>query len=174
MWNSEASTRFRTEAVRDLFYKTKEVKTMHGDAMSIEEKRCGTCFIENEKKEENWSTLCNEKVMSALNWLCKEEVTHNKLNSLLQLLESLWEEKVATFKKRPSRSLRELLMGSQVKENLIKRIKKCPFFSHSYRQGNWYCKYKKLSNIYRILRWRKTKNRTCIYWLNRSITLFWN
>ena len=30
MWNSKASTRFRTKAVRDHFNKTKDVKTMHG------------------------------------------------------------------------------------------------------------------------------------------------
>ena len=68
--------------------------------------------------------------MSALYWLCKEEVAHSKLDLLLQLLETLWVEKVATFKKRLSRVLRELLsiLGSQVNENLIKRIKKSPLF----------------------------------------------
>ena len=68
--------------------------------------------------------------MSVLYWLCKEEVTHSKLNSLLQLHEFLWKEEVTTFKKRLIRVLRELLsiVGSQVKGNLIKRIKKFPFF----------------------------------------------
>ena len=73
---------------------------------------------------------CNQKKMSVLYWLCKEEVTHSKLNSLLQLHEFLWEEEVTTFKRRLIRVLRELLsiVGSQVKGNLIKRIKKFPFF----------------------------------------------
>ena len=74
LWKSEASTRFRTEAVRDHFKKSRDVKTMHDDAISTEKIRCGTYFTENEKKEENLSNLCNEKVMSALYWLCKEEV----------------------------------------------------------------------------------------------------
>ena len=101
---------------------------MHDYAISIEKIRCGTHFIENGKKEENLSTLCNEK---ALYWLYKEEVAHYKLNSLLELLESLWVEEVATFsKKRSSRVLGGLLLilGSQVKVNLLKRIKKFPFF----------------------------------------------
>ena len=82
VWNSEASTPFRTEGVRDHFKKSRDVKTMHDDAMSTEKIRRGTYFIANEKKEENLSNLCYEKVMSALYWLCKEEVVHSKLNSL--------------------------------------------------------------------------------------------
>ena len=66
VWNSEAITRFRTEAVRDHFKKSRELKTMHDDATSTDKIRCETYFIENEKKEENLSNLCNEKVMSAL------------------------------------------------------------------------------------------------------------
>ena len=130
-WNSKASSWFRTEAVRDHFNKTKDVKTMDDYAISIEKIRCGTYFIENEKKEGNLSTLCNEKVMSTLYWLYKEEVAHSKLNSLLGLLESLRVEEVATFnKKRSNRVLRGLLLilGSQVKENLLKRITQFPFF----------------------------------------------
>ena len=130
VWNTVATTRFRTEAVRDLFNKIKEVKTMLGDAISIEKIRCGTYFIENRQKEENWYALCSENVMSALYWLWKEEVTHSKLNSLLKLLESIWVEKVTIFKKLSSRGLRELIsiLGSQVKQNLIKRIKKSALF----------------------------------------------
>ena len=100
---------------------------MLGDAISIEKIRCGTYFIENRQKEENWSALCSENVMSALYWLWKEEVAHSKLNSLLKLLESLWVEKVTIFKKLSRREL-ILILGSQVKQNLIKRIKKSALF----------------------------------------------
>ena len=94
---------------------------MTGDAISIKKIRCRTYFIKNEKKEENSPTLCIEKVMSALYWLYKEEVVHSKLNSLLELFEFLGLEKVTTFKNRSSRVPRELLiLGSQVKENLLK------------------------------------------------------
>ena len=84
---------------------------MHDDAISAEEIRYGTYFIENEKKEENLSNLCNEKVMSALYWLFKEEVAHSKLNSLLVLVESLGVEEVAHFKKRSSRVLSSQVFG---------------------------------------------------------------
>ena len=68
--------------------------------------------------------------MSALHWLFKEEVAHSKLNSILELAECLGVEKVEHFKKRSSRVFRKLLLilRSQVKENLLKRIKKSPFF----------------------------------------------
>ena len=100
VWNSEARPRFRTEAVRDHFKKSRDVKTMHDDAIATEKVRCQTYFIENEKKEKNLSNLCNEKVMSALYWLPKEEVGHSKLNSLLEPVESLGVEEVAHIKKR--------------------------------------------------------------------------
>ena len=68
--------------------------------------------------------------MSALHWLFKEEVAHSKLNSILELAECLGVEKVEHFKKRSSRVFRKLflILRSQVKENLLKRIKKSPFF----------------------------------------------
>ena len=88
VWNSETSTRFRTESVKDHFKKARDVKTMQDDALSTEKIRCGTSIIKNEKKEENLSNLCNEKAIPALYWLCKEEVAHSKLNLLLELVES--------------------------------------------------------------------------------------
>ena len=53
VWNSKTINRFTTDAVEDYFNKTRDVKSMHGDVLSIEEIRCGTFFIENEKKEQN-------------------------------------------------------------------------------------------------------------------------
>ena len=71
--------------------------------------------------------------MSALYRLCKEEVTHCKQNSLLDLAESFAVEEVTTFKKTSNRVLEELLiLDSQVKEDLLKRIRKSPFFWYSY------------------------------------------
>ena len=45
------------EAVRNHFNKTRDVKTMYGGAKLIGKIRCGTYFVENEKKEENVSNL---------------------------------------------------------------------------------------------------------------------
>ena len=99
VWNSEASTQFRTEALRGHFKKSRDVKTVHCDAISTEKIRCGTYFTKNEKKEGNLSNLSYEKAMSTLYWLCKDEVAHSKLNSLLELVESLGVEEVTHFKK---------------------------------------------------------------------------
>ena len=68
--------------------------------------RCGIHFFKNENEEEILPNLCNEKVMFALYWIWKEEVDHSKLNSLLELVESLGVEEVAHFKKRSSSVLR--------------------------------------------------------------------
>ena len=63
-------------------------------------------------------------------WLCKQEIAHNKLNSMLELLESLGVEEVSQFRKRSSRVLRELLLSiaNQIKEDLLTKIKASPFF----------------------------------------------
>ena len=45
------------EAVRNHFNKTRDVKTMYGGAKLIGKIRCGTYFVENEKKEESVSSL---------------------------------------------------------------------------------------------------------------------
>ena len=68
--------------------------------------------------------------MPALYLLYQEEVAHSKLNQLLELLESLEIEEVAHFKKRSSKVSRKssLVLGSQEKKNLLKRIKKPPYF----------------------------------------------
>ena len=72
VWKSEASISFRTEAVRDHFKKSRNLKTMHDDAISTGKMRCGTYFIENEKKGENLSNLCNEKVMLCIGFARKK------------------------------------------------------------------------------------------------------
>ena len=63
-------------------------------------------------------------------WLCKQEIAHSKLNSMLELLESLGVEEVSQFRKRSSRVLRELLLSiaNQIKEDLLIKIKASPFF----------------------------------------------
>ena len=107
---------------------------MHADAITTVRAKLGTYFVEKEKEEETLPSMCNEKVITALYWLCKQEVAHSKLNSLLELVESLGMEEVAQFRKRSSTILRELLLilGNQVKEDLLERI----ICRHSYRRNN--------------------------------------
>ena len=70
---------------------------MHDGAISTEKIRCETYFTENGKGEEKLSCLFKGKMMSALYCLDKEEVAHSKLNSLLELVESLGVKEVAHF-----------------------------------------------------------------------------
>ena len=140
VWNSKGNSRFRTKTVRDHFNKTKDVKTMYGSAKLIEKLRWRTYFV-SFKKKENLSSSWNEKVTSVLYWLCKEEVALCKLNSLLKLVECFGVVEMAIFKKWSNRVLKELLLilGSQVKENLLKWLKHLHILIFL-RRGYWYCK----------------------------------
>ena len=116
--------------MKEHFKSEKGVRTMHTDAIATERAKRGTYFVEKEKEEETLSSTCNEKVLTSLYWLCKQEVAHRKLNSLLELLESLGVDEVAQFSMRSNTVLRELLLiiGNQVKEDLLEKIKRSPFF----------------------------------------------
>ena len=103
---------------------------MHKDAVTTELAKYGSYFVEKEKEEENLLHKSNEKVFTALYWLCKQEIPHNKLNSLLEMLESLAVEEVKQFRKRSGTALRDLLLtiGNQIKVGLLDKIRKSPFF----------------------------------------------
>ena len=60
--------------------------------------------------------------------LCKEEIAHNKLNSLLETLESLGAEEVKQFRKRSSTRDLLLTIRNQIKIGLMDRIRKSHFF----------------------------------------------
>ena len=89
------------------------------------------------KRRKKWKLVIsttNEKVFQSLYWLCKNEVAHSKLNSLLELVESLGVEEVVHFSKRSSTVLRKLLIliGDQVKEDLVGKDKKIPILWIAY------------------------------------------
>ena len=89
IWNCQANTRCRTSTVKEHFHSKKGEKTMHRDAIATQKSKRGTYFVQKEKEEEESSSTTNEKVFTSLYWLCKEEIAHSKLNSLLALVESL-------------------------------------------------------------------------------------
>ena len=130
IWNCQANTRCRTSTVKEHFHSKKGEKTMHRDAIATQKSKRGTYFVQKEKEEEESSSTTNEKVFTSLYWLCKEEIAHSKLNSLLALVESLGVDDMSQFTKRSNTVLRELLLiiGNQVKEDLVKKIKTSPFF----------------------------------------------
>ena len=57
-------------------------------------------------------------------WLCKQEIAYSKLNSLLEMLESLGVEEVKQFRKTSSTVLIHLLLtiGNQIKIGLLDKI----------------------------------------------------
>ena len=93
VWNSKA-----TPDLEPRQWETISTKQGTWKPCVAEKIRCGTYFVENEKKGENLSSFWNKKVMPTFYWLWKEEGAHCKLNSLLKLAESFGVEEVATFK----------------------------------------------------------------------------
>ena len=79
---------------------------MHRDAVTIELAKYGSYFVEKEKEKENLQYSSNEKVFTALYWLCKQKVAQSKLNSMLEMLESFGAEEVKQFRKHSSAVLR--------------------------------------------------------------------
>ena len=130
IWNSQPNKRYKPETIRGHFLVETGKRTMHTDAAATEKAKCGSYFIEKEKYEEASFSESNVKVFTALYWLCKQEIAHSKLNSMLELFESLGVEEVSQFRKRSSRVLRELLLSiaNQIKEDLLTKIKAFPFF----------------------------------------------
>ena len=56
--------------------------------------------IKKEKEEEYLLYKSNEKVFTALYWLCKQEITQRRLKTLLEMLESLGVKEMKQFRKR--------------------------------------------------------------------------
>ena len=91
--NCEPNIRYRAETVKDHFKKDTYKQTMHKDYVATELGEYGSYFNEKEKEEENLLYTSNEKGFTVLYWLGKQEIEHSKLNSLLEMLESLGLEK---------------------------------------------------------------------------------
>ena len=138
IWNCEPNIQYRTETVKDHLEKDTNKKTMHKDAVTTELGKYGSYFVEKEEEEKNLLYRSNEKVFTALYWLCKQEIAHSKLNSLLEMFESLGVEEVKQFRKRSSTVLTDLLLiiGNQMKISLQDKIRKFPILWYTYRRSN--------------------------------------
>ena len=69
-------------------------------------------------------------MFTASYWPCKQEIAHSKLNSMLEMVESLGVDEVKRFRRRSSTVLRNLLLtiGNQIKIGLLDKIRKSQFF----------------------------------------------
>ena len=104
---------------------------MHKDTVTTELAKYGSYFVEKEKEEENLLHRSNEKVFIVLYWLCKQEIIHSKLNSLLEMLESLGVEEVKQLRKHSNTVLLKdliLAIGNQIEISFLNKIRKSPFF----------------------------------------------
>ena len=130
IWNCGPNIRYRPETVKVHFKKDTYKQTMHKGALTTKLAKYGRYFAEKEKEEEKLFYASNEKVFTALYWLCKQEIAQSKLNSLLEMLESLGEEEVKQIRERSSTVLRDLLLTivNQIKIGQLDKIRKSPFF----------------------------------------------
>ena len=83
-------------------------------------------FVRKEKEIEDQRDGVLTKVLYSIYWLCKEEVAHSKLNSMLKLLEIIGLADIKDFTKRSNTVLKVLVLtlGDQLTENIIQEIKK--------------------------------------------------
>ena len=101
-------------------------RTMHGDAIQSELLLMSSYFVRKEKEIEDQRDGVLTKVLYSIYWLCKEEVAHSKLTSMLKLLEIIGHADIKDFTKRSNKVLKELFMtlGYQLTEDIIQEIKK--------------------------------------------------
>ena len=74
IWNCGPNIRYRPETVKVHFKKDTYKQTMHKDALTTKLAKYGRYFAEKEKEEEKLFYASNEKVFTALYWLCKQEI----------------------------------------------------------------------------------------------------
>ena len=97
--------RFHPDTVRNHMYPSVDAaRTMHGDATQSELLLMSSYFVRREKEIKDQCDGVLTKVLYSIYWLCKEEVAHSKLNSMLKLLEIIGLADIKDFTKRSIRS----------------------------------------------------------------------
>ena len=101
-------------------------RTMHGDAKQSEFLLMSSYFIRREKEIKDQRDDVLTKALYSIYWLCKEEVVHSKLNSMLKLLEIIGLADIKDITKRSNTVLKEqvLTLGDQLMEDIIQEIKR--------------------------------------------------
>ena len=101
-------------------------RTIHGDAIQSELLLMSSYFVRREKEIEDQRDGVLTKVLYSIYWLCKEEVAHSKLNSMLKLLEIIGLADIKDFTNRSNTVLKELVLtlDDQLTEDIIREIKK--------------------------------------------------
>ena len=127
VWNCEPNVLYRPDTVRNHMYPSVDAaRTMHGDTIQSELLLTSSYFVRREKEIEDQRDGVLTKVLCSIYWLCKEEVAHGKLNSMLKLLEIIGLTDIKDFTKKSNTVLKELVLtlGDQLMEVIIQEIKK--------------------------------------------------
>ena len=127
VWNCEPNVRYRPDNVRNHMYPSIDAaRTLYGDAIQSELLFMSSFFVTKEKEIADQCNGVLTKVLYLIYWLCKEEVAHSKLNSILKLLEIVGLTDIKDFTKRSNTVLKELFLtlGDQLMEDIIQEIKK--------------------------------------------------
>ena len=74
-------------------------RAMHGDQRQSELLLMSSYFVRRENEIKDQRDCVLTKVLYSIYWLCKEEVAHSKLNSMLKLLEIIGLADIKDFAK---------------------------------------------------------------------------
>ena len=97
VWNWEPNIRYRAETIKDHFKNDTFKQTMHKDAVTTELAEYDSYFVEKERKKNYYKQVTKKSSLLYTGFVNKR--FHIKLNSLLEMLESLGIEEVKQFKR---------------------------------------------------------------------------
>ena len=139
VWNCEPNVRYHSDTVRNHMYPSVDAaRIMHGDAIQSELVLTSSYYVRREKEIEDQRGGVLTKVLYSMYWLCKEEVAHSKLNSMLTLLKIIGFADIKEFTKRSNTVLKKLVLtlGDQLTKDIIQEIKKIQCVWPSYGRGD--------------------------------------
>ena len=136
-----------------MFPSVDAARTIYGDAVQSELLLMSSYFVRREKEIEDQRDGVLTKVLYSIYWLCKEEVAHSKLNSMLKLLEIIGLADIKDFTKSSNTVLKELVLtlGGQLTEDIIQEIKKSNVYGPSYGRGDGRFQYPSARHIHQVL-----------------------
>ena len=110
--------------------KSTSKRSMHSDAISSENLRNSSYFVQQKREEEQQVNDVYQKVFRSLYWLSKEELPQTKICSLLKLLEKMGVTEITQFRTRSEPVLREMLimMAECIREEIAEKINKSGAF----------------------------------------------
>ena len=125
VWNVSPSVRIRKEAIQDHLETDQHKYAVRAEMLQ----RVSVFQKELDEKKETENEV-NEKVFHAIYYLIQEEISNTKLNSLLNLMESLGINHLKYFQHRSNPSIREmfLTLGKVMQDMVLEKVKKASVY----------------------------------------------